>query len=328
MNRERSGRLQVGRYHPRDLAMQKSLKRVLAPVGRPALRRLRSGGWIGSGRRPPPWPRDWEIGPPDFVGVGAQRAGTTWWYRMLCDHPRIQPAAGKEAHFFDGYFGHEFSDADVDAYHRLFPRPKGYLIGEWSPKYLHDFWTPALLRRAAPEARILVLLRDPLKRLRSGLRHELAIVDRAVRRGRRGYFGAMDANESLARSLYSRQLEALLEQFTRDQVLVLQFERCVQDPAAELRRTYEFLGAEPADHVPGTLTERVGGAHPPVELTGDVTEAARQMIRRDATRLKALVPEIDLDLWPSCSGPDGGAPQGRQETAPRSSTSPAAVTNE
>ncbi len=78
----------------------------------------------------------------------------------------------------------------------------------------------------------------------------------------------MDANESLSRSLYSRQLETLLDQFDRSQVLVLQFERCVQDPAAELRRTYEFLGADPVDHVPATLRERVGGATPRMELTG------------------------------------------------------------
>jgi Sulfotransferase domain len=280
--------------------MRQAVKRVLAPVGRPAVRRLRSGGWIGPDRRPPPWPGDWEIGPPDFVGVGAQRAGTTWWYRMLCDHPRIQRAAGKETHFFDRYFEGEFVDEDVDAYHRLFPRPKGFLTGEWSPKYLHDFWTPALVRRAAPHARILVLLRDPMQRLQSGLRHELAIVNRAVRRGRRRYFGAMDANESLARSLYSRQLETLFEVFDRDQVLVLQFERCVQDPATELRRTYDFVGADPIGHVPDALRERVGGAHPRMQLHAAVTEAARQLVLHDAKRLKAVVPEIDLSLWPSC----------------------------
>jgi hypothetical protein len=309
------------RYH--HAAMRTGVKRVLAPVGRPVLRRLRAGGWIRSEWRPPPWPRDWEIGPPDFVGVGVQRAGTTWWYRLLCDHPGIQRARGKEAHFFDAYFEREFSDSDVDAYHRLFPRPRGSLIGEWSPRYLHDFWTPALLRRAAPEAKVLVLLRDPLQRYQSGIRHELAAVNRAVRRGRRPHFGAMGANESLSRSLYSRQLEILLERFDRDQVLVLQFERCVQDPADELRRTYEFLGAEPVDHLPEALTERVGGAHPRLELTGEVTEAAREMILRDAARLTALVPEIDLDLWPSCGGAGGGANQARQEVAPRSSTSPA-----
>jgi hypothetical protein len=283
--------------------MRQAIKRAVAPVGGPVVRRLRSGGWIRPASRPPPCPSGWDIGPPDFVGVGAQRAGTTWWYRLLCDHPCVQRAAGKETHFFDGYFEGEFTDADVEAYHRLFPRPKGSLIGEWSPGYLHDFWTPQLLRRAAPDAKILVLLRDPLLRLQSGLRHELAIVDRAVRRGRRRYFGGMDANASLARSLYSRQLETLFEEFDRDQVLVLQFERCVEDPAAELQRTYEFVGADPADHAPASLRERVGGAHPRLELDDRVSEGARWMIRRDATQLKALVPEIDLSLWPSCAGP-------------------------
>jgi hypothetical protein len=110
----------------------------------------------------------------------------------------------------------------------------------------------------------------------------------------------MDADESLARSLYSRQLETVLEEFDRNQVLVLQFERCVQDPAAELRRTYEFLGVDRVDHVPEALSERVGGAHPRMGLTDPVTEAARRMILRDATRLKSLVPELDLSLWPSC----------------------------
>jgi hypothetical protein len=44
--------------------------------------------------------------------------------------------------------------------------------------------------------------------------------------------------------------------------------------------------------------------------------------------LKALVPEIDLDLWPSCRDLDRAADHRSQEMSPRSSTSPAAVTNE
>ena len=38
----------------------------------------------------PECPPGWRTGPPDFVGVGAQRSGTTWWYRLLLDHPRIE----------------------------------------------------------------------------------------------------------------------------------------------------------------------------------------------------------------------------------------------
>jgi hypothetical protein len=263
---------------------------IAAWASRPARRRWRS-------RKA----RGWPVGPPDFVGVGAQRSGTTWWWRLLCDHPQVQVPVAKELHYFDPYFARRFSSADVDAYHRLFHRPAGSLIGEWTPRYMHDYWTPALLRRAAPEARILVLLRDPLARYESGLRHELPTLRRTVRRRRRPYVAAMYANDALSRSLYRRQVERLLQQFDPGQVLVLQYERCTADPAAELRRTYEFLGLAP-DHRPPFLTEHVGRARSRVLPEDAATESARAIVRRDAAALKALVPELDLGLWPSCEG--------------------------
>ena len=64
--------------------------------------------------------------------------------------------------------------ADIERYQRYFPVPEGAVAGEWTPGYLIDFWTPELIARAAPEARILVLLRDPIDRFRSGLTHQLA----------------------------------------------------------------------------------------------------------------------------------------------------------
>ncbi len=263
-------------------------RRLVAPVAQPVTARWRAFKQ-----------RDWKEGPPDFVGVGAQRSGTTWWYGLLGDHPGIHGGA-KEQHFFDAYFGRVFTDADVAAYHRRFRRPPGKLIGEWTPRYMHDFWTPALLRRAAPEARILVLLRDPLERLRSGLGHELDGFVRDVRTRRRDYAGALVASDALARSLYARQLRGLLEHFDESQVLVLQYERCVADPAAELRRTYEFLGADPADHIPGTLRAPVGRAQPRRELARPVLEPAIDAIREDAAELSAIASGIDLELWPSC----------------------------
>ena len=243
---------------------------------------------------------DWFIGPPDFVGVGAQRSGTTWWHRLLCDHPGVQVASEKEFHFFDGYFGREFLGSDAQAYHRLFPRPRDSLTGEWCPRYMHDFWTPALLSRAAPRAKILVLLRDPLGRYQSGLSREVDVLRRSVRGGDRPYVDVMCARDALSRSLYGRQLERLLEHFDRRQVLVLQLEACIEDPAAQLRRTYEFLGIDPVAHVPGFLTEHRGRSHPQIRLPGAVVAAATDMILHDAAKLKALVPEIDLELWPSC----------------------------
>jgi hypothetical protein len=285
----------------RACMIRERLKRFARPVARPIVRRWRTRRRTPDGQRLPRR-RDWIVGPPDFVGVGAQRSGTNWWWRLVCDHPGVHATGAKELHFFDAYFARDFSDADVREYHRLFRRPEGYLIGEWTPRYMHDFWTPPLLRRAAPSARILVLLRDPLERYRSGFTYESDALKGAVRRRRREYVAAMDANDALSRSLYARPIRSLLEHFDRSRVLVLQYERCVQDPVAELRRTYEFLGLESVGHVPESLTDRRGRPSPPVRFTDALVEAARPIVQRDVAELAALVPEIDLDLWPSCAG--------------------------
>lgn len=133
------------------------------------------------------WPRDlvvrvepgcppgWRVGPPDFVGVGAQKAGTSWWHRLISEHPSValRPDQAKELHYFDSFFDRPFTRADAARYHGFFPRPYGAKSGEWTPRYLTDFWAHEQLRMAAPEAGIIVLLRDPVDRYRSGLTHEL-----------------------------------------------------------------------------------------------------------------------------------------------------------
>jgi diadenosine tetraphosphatase ApaH/serine/threonine PP2A family protein phosphatase len=126
-------------------------------------------------------PRAWSIGPPDFVGVGAQKSGTSWWYRNLLAHPEVfRPKLGmKELYFFRELAFRELTERDVDRYHRLFPRPRGTITGEWTPAYMAEVWTPVLLERAAPDVRVLAILRDPVERYRSAVTHNLQFRRRA-----------------------------------------------------------------------------------------------------------------------------------------------------
>ena len=249
---------------------------------------------------PPARPRGWIVGPPEFIGIGAQRSGTTWWYGLICDHPEVHPAYGKELHFFDRYRDREFTTADSNAYHAKFPRPSGSITGEWTPRYMHDFWAPPLLRAAAPEARLIVLLRDPWKRFRSGVTHETAVLSRRVTRAKAAYVQQLMLNDALSRSLYADQLERLLDHFERSKVLVLQYERCLQDPVAELERTYAFLGLDPS-HRPSRIDRTVGRVYGEGELPAHFRRAAARSIARDAARLPTYAPEIDLDLWPDAT---------------------------
>ena len=241
----------------------------------------------------PPPPRGTAPAPPDFVGVGTARSGTTWWDSLIHAHPQVFRAPGvpKEVHYFDRSWDADFNAQAARRYHDFFPRPPGRLAGEWTPGYLLQFWTPRQLVLAAPEARLLVLLRDPVERFRSALtltenRLSLAWNVRGA------------ANGGYVRGVYADQLVRLFAVFPREQVLVLQYERCVQDPVGELRRTFSFIGLDPAPAARLAVERRVNPSR------GDkvvLSDAQRHILRvryaPENERLAALLPDLDLTLW-------------------------------
>jgi hypothetical protein len=265
----------------------------------------------------PAVPPGWRTGPPDFVGVGAQRSGTSWWWSVISSHPDVAlagadetapdsgPAAArrrravnqlKEVHFFDGYG--EVAAIDPAAYHRHFPRPPGALVGEWTPRYMYDFWTPALLRQAAPDARILVMLRDPVERFASGVAHGRRMAEIL---GLDLDDGACVRHENFSRGLYWWQLRNVLAHFDRDQVLVVQYERCAADQAAQARRTFAFLGLDPDRWRPSEDATRpaglTGGRKP---VLSDRTQAAlAAAYQSDLEQLAAEFTDLELSLWPT-----------------------------
>ncbi len=243
----------------------------------------------------PQCPPGWRRGAPDFVGIGAQRAGTTRWFDLVVAHPQIQapPATRKELHSFDRFHAGGFTAGDVDAYGEWFPRPQGQLTGEWTPVYLAAPWVPAMLASAAPEAKLLVTLRDPIERYLSGLqRHH------RTARATGEPLNAMAPLEAFMRGFYHAQLTRLLAHFERSRVLVLQYERCVRDPLGELRRTFAFLGLTDTGFVPDLQAHPNRQAEKP-ELHPDARRALVEAYTLDVTELVRGFPEIDLALWPN-----------------------------
>ncbi len=254
---------------------------------------------------PPPWhpgaalpaprcPVGCEIGPPHFVGMGVQKAGTSWWHSLITAHPDCfeLPRAYKERHFFARFSHQRFTDDDIVEYHRWFPRPPGKIAGEWTPDYLLHFWTPPLIARCAPDAKVLVLLRDPVERYRSGLFHNLS---RGLPRD------ARLASAHHTRGMYRQQLTWLTQHVPRDQILVQQYEACVQHPTVQLAQTYRFLGLDDG-FVPAELTARVNaarGAKPPFDSA--VRDHLTELYRDEMAGLVADGWPIDLDLWPNFS---------------------------
>ena len=253
-----------------------------------------------------------EPGPPDFIGVGAAGSGTRWWHSLLLAHPEIAPprARRRALHFFDGFCARAMTDADVAAYHERFPRRAGAIAGEWTGRYMFDAWTPPLLRRAAPDAKLLVMLSDPIERYRA------VFADRMSRRSEGERLFMTDVAD---RRSFAAQLARLHRFFDAERILVLQFERCRSDPLRQYRRTLEFLGVRDTTFAPLRLRLRGGGllgrvmprrvaerlaGRPVAErehapLWPDLEAALHTALDPDVEALRELVPELDVGLWPN-----------------------------
>ena len=90
---------------------------------------------------PPPGPGE-VAGPPSFVGIGVQKAGTTWWFGLLAAHPGVfhRKTNHKERHYFTRYATEPFAAGDIEGYHAWFSRPGNTISGEWTPDYLWQPW--------------------------------------------------------------------------------------------------------------------------------------------------------------------------------------------
>lgn len=271
------------------------LRRVRA-AGYTGVRRLTLQSYDGDVGRPlpaPECPAGWQTGPPDFVGMGAQRCGTTRWFGLIASHPEVTPSpVAKELHYFDRFYAGGFTTVEAARYREYFPRRSGHIAGEWTPLYASAPWVPGLLAHAAPEARLLMLVRDPLERYLSGLQHGARLA-----RESGITLSQLAPLDAFARGFYYAQLMGMLAHFDRSRILVLQYERCTLDPLAELRRTFEFLGLRDTDFAPD-IGARPG--HQPRKPTFDPGTAASfvRAYSEDVVCLARSFPEVDLALWP------------------------------
>jgi hypothetical protein len=233
-------------------------------------------------------------GPPGFVGIGVQKAGTSWWFQAIVDHPEVsnRPSIHKERHFFSRFGAEEFGPADIADYHAWFPRRQGTIAGEWTPDYFAYPWVPSLLAQAAPDAKLLLLLRDPVQRFCSGLASQ-------VRNGA-NHVGTAQA-AAFGKSLYSVPLRRWHDHFPAEQLLVMQYEACVASPTEHLIATYQFLGLDPSfrpERLERAINRTVRGR---IELPEDARHRLEELMAPDVAELATLLPNLDLSLWPSAA---------------------------
>jgi hypothetical protein len=110
---------------------------------------------------------------PDFVVIGAQKAGTSALFSMLSQHPSLTPSHRKEVN----YFGHDQlynNDKNYVYYYSMFPLsikvPKGNLVFEATPYYIYHPHCAVRLYRFNPSLQLIAILREPAERAFSAWR--------------------------------------------------------------------------------------------------------------------------------------------------------------
>jgi len=111
---------------------------------------------------------------PRFIVIGAQKCGTTSMYEYLCQHPLIARGKRRETHYFDWRFNTSLSSEDIQGhrnyYMNFFERSQlsqhpSISTGESTPSYLlHSDIVLPRLKKYAPWAKLLVMLRNPADR--------------------------------------------------------------------------------------------------------------------------------------------------------------------
>jgi hypothetical protein len=260
----------------------------------------------------------------DFLGIGAQKAGTTWLFHQLSRHPQIAFPAGKELHFWDRCdpaLARRWADM-LEPASRICPAGRPVRSGEITPAYaILPTDTIAAIRRCCPDVRLFISLRSPLERAWSAAVMDLRREGRTPAQTADAWFlDHFHSSASLARGDYAACLERWWSAFPREQLLVMVYDEIRLSPAAVLARLARHLAVDEAD-VAGTpaadLAEIVvpdlgPTSHDADRPPGPVPErfhAPLCDIYGSSIRRLARLVDLDFDAW--LEPPDPGTAECR-----------------
>jgi hypothetical protein len=205
---------------------------------------------------------------PDFLVIGAQKAGTTALYSYLREHPAIAGPPWKEVSFFDRHFWRGEAWYRGNFPNRLYLRRMRAragvepIVGEASPSYVFHPLAPQRVVALVPDVRLVVLVRNPVDRALSHYHHEVALgreplsFEEALEQEDARLKGELERMRDpkyfshawwnftyRSRGRYADQLERWLEIFPRERLLIVPSEDLLDRPAETYGQVLDFLGA-------------------------------------------------------------------------------------
>jgi hypothetical protein len=190
---------------------------------------------------------------PNFLGLGANRSGSTWIARNLMEHPDVFLPRKKEIHFFDRhyeegltYYENEFSDWSGER-----------IVGEVTPQYFHNPVVAPLVAKHLPDVKMFVSLRNPIERAYSQYWRMVATssID-----SNSSFEDVLENNELVLQiGHYYDHLSRFFEYFPQDRILIMIYEDIRSDPNAFLGNLHAFLNVK---HEPNSelVDQRINAA--------------------------------------------------------------------
>jgi hypothetical protein len=205
---------------------------------------------------------------PDFIIIGANKAGTTSIANYLSQHPEIRISAVKEPMFFSSdptkisaeknqaTLKKPYFTATLNEYSSMFENYASTIkcFGEASTSYLaNPFLTSKLIRKIVPNVKLIAILREPASRALSAYKMCLGnnIEDRSFKDIVRDAAKQTTiqknhgVKEYIRNGLYSQLLRPYLDFFERHQILFLRYDDLNQDAGTFMNEIASFLDVSP-----------------------------------------------------------------------------------
>ncbi|MCP4614778.1 MAG: sulfotransferase, partial [Planctomycetes bacterium] len=204
---------------------------------------------------------------PNFLIIGAAKAGTTAIYAYMKQHPQIFMSPIKETNYFayDGkdaktFLGrkayNDFPIATIAEYAELFKGATNQLvIGEASPLYLESPLAAGRIRELLPEVKLLAILRNPADRAFSDY-----VMALRLGRGTLAVEDAFEEDEHYVQvGFYYDKLKRYFDLFPREQIKVCLYDDLNQDTLLVVQDIFEYLGVEQTFEPDVASRHNVGG---------------------------------------------------------------------